>query len=724
MSELGWSNIWDMRNVVGSRGGFTADAVPSHNDLNGLQGGLSPSEFYHLTAAQYGSIGTGTYWSLVGNTDTDPIPTGTHQLGTLDDRDFALIRNNSQVARLFDSTYVPTTGQGLKVGLADIPDGADTFGGIALAGDSTTSGELNLYAVGSSNPNITGWKANGTTADPTTLLSGNYMWNLGAKGYDGSAWSGIQARIRMRASQDWTDAHHGTNIGLFVTPDDSTTIGEAATLSSVGLALANLTASTALYSDANKRIQSLANAAGWLYNNGAGALSWSTPTAANVGAWGLTGNAGTNPSTNFIGTTDAQDIVLKTNSTEVVRLSNTDGALLIGDSAHGLGAVGTTLGVVTIGAHRSICSVNYGSGNPAFAGFDANGTRSSPSVSLSGNVLARFSGFGYMTSGWASASNASVDLIADEDFGASSGTRIDFRTTPTGSATIGIHATLRRGQFDVLYDPSNYLRTSVSATGAVTLSATGGSAGFTFSQATTVAGALKTTDTTDATSTSTGALQSAGGLGVAKDVFVGSGLSVGENTLSPSTGTIRAKSSDSPYLYMESASTSAYTSASAMFINSQTADAMQRWYIGSQKNSGGAATGNAMFFIRRSDGTSWIDYLQINTADNNIYFNNSKSGVSAPASYGNVIVANGYFGVGTASPQKKLHVAGTILVGGDDGGYAGTVGLTNVSDASSNSTGVGSIKFKGTTSRDSYGFLKIYIGTTAVYVPFFTAITG
>jgi hypothetical protein len=39
-------------------------------------------------------------------------------------------------------------------------------------------------------------------------------------------------------------------------------------------------------------------------------------------AWGLTGNSGTNPTTNFIGTTDAQDWVIKTNNTERMRVSS------------------------------------------------------------------------------------------------------------------------------------------------------------------------------------------------------------------------------------------------------------------------------------------------------------------------------------------------------------------------------------------------------------------
>lgn len=47
-------------------------------------------------------------------------------------------------------------------------------------------------------------------------------------------------------------------------------------------------------------------------------LSGTLPTA----GWGLTGNAGTNPATNFIGTTNAVDFVARTNNTERLRIQS------------------------------------------------------------------------------------------------------------------------------------------------------------------------------------------------------------------------------------------------------------------------------------------------------------------------------------------------------------------------------------------------------------------
>ncbi len=46
--------------------------------------------------------------------------------------------------------------------------------------------------------------------------------------------------------------------------------------------------------------------------------------------WSLTGNAGTTPGTNFIGTTDNQDLVFKTNGTEKMRIKSS-GNVIVGN---------------------------------------------------------------------------------------------------------------------------------------------------------------------------------------------------------------------------------------------------------------------------------------------------------------------------------------------------------------------------------------------------------
>jgi trimeric autotransporter adhesin len=55
-----------------------------------------------------------------------------------------------------------------------------------------------------------------------------------------------------------------------------------------------------------------------LTSDATGLATWQTPTS----SWGLSGNAGTNAITNFIGTTDLRDFVIRTNNTERLRMTS------------------------------------------------------------------------------------------------------------------------------------------------------------------------------------------------------------------------------------------------------------------------------------------------------------------------------------------------------------------------------------------------------------------
>jgi len=76
------------------------------------------------------------------------------------------------------------------------------------------------------------------------------------------------------------------------------------------------------------------------------------------------------------------------------------------------------------------------------------------------------------------------------------------------------------------------------------------------------------------------------------------------------------------------------------------------------------------------------------------------------------------------SQNGAVKVTNELRVAGDVGGESATNTLTGTSDLTANSVGVGTILFKGATSRNSSGFIKMYIGTTAYYVPVFSAVTG
>ena len=70
-----------------------------------------------------------------------------------------------------------------------------------------------------------------------------------------------------------------------------------------------------------------------------------------------------------------------------------------------------------------------------------------------------------------------------------------------------------------------------------------------------------------------------------------------------------------------------------------------------------------------------------------------------------------------------LHLpTGGIRVGTDNGGVADTVTYSSTVDITANSTGEGTILMKDGTSRQSSGFIKVYLGTSAYYIPVFGAV--
>jgi hypothetical protein len=56
-----------------------------------------------------------------------------------------------------------------------------------------------------------------------------------------------------------------------------------------------------------------------LVSNALGNTTWKTASSLGIAGWGLTGNTGTTPGTNYLGTVDGQDLVIKTNNTEKAR---------------------------------------------------------------------------------------------------------------------------------------------------------------------------------------------------------------------------------------------------------------------------------------------------------------------------------------------------------------------------------------------------------------------
>ncbi len=161
----------------------------------------------------------------------------------------------------------------------------------------------------------------------------------------------IQAQLPVRTRQVQLLSNNNTNYTTLRSADGQTTNWSLIQPTTVGTT-GSLQLSTVTGSDA--QLSWLApGLPGYILGLAAGIPAWVDPATYLSGSfWALTGNAATNPATNFLGTTDAQPLVIRTNATEAMRVLSTgqvgigtatpgelleveDGNVLIGTSAAG-----------------------------------------------------------------------------------------------------------------------------------------------------------------------------------------------------------------------------------------------------------------------------------------------------------------------------------------------------------------------------------------------------
>lgn len=107
----------------------------------------------------------------------------------------------------------------------------------------------------------------------------------------------------------------------------------------------------------------------------------------NTNAWKVTGNAGTTPATNFLGTTDNQALALRTNNTERMRLL-TNGKVVVNATAHASNDQLVAYGTVNWG----VAGYNTGTGGGSVYG--ENSIASNGYATIEGSTLTTASGVG------------------------------------------------------------------------------------------------------------------------------------------------------------------------------------------------------------------------------------------------------------------------------------------------------------------------------------------
>lgn len=142
--------------------------------------------------------------------------------------------------------------------------GASTpwFDGALLTGmDATNSGWLtDVYGAQS---RLDGRRANGTKAIPTTLVNSDAILTIGARGYNGAAYSGTTASIQFNATETWTNTAGtstatGTKIDMFVVPTGTASAVTALTFGSGRIASIGASSSWAAWGTGGVALNSAA----------------------------------------------------------------------------------------------------------------------------------------------------------------------------------------------------------------------------------------------------------------------------------------------------------------------------------------------------------------------------------------------------------------------------------------------------------------------------------
>ncbi len=259
------------------------------------------------------SLASASAWNITGNSGTDPA---TNFLGTTDNQPLVIRTNNVERMRITVNGYVGI--------------GTDTPGEMLdIVGNSDA--DLNLTSFGSSISTIHMRRALGSKSSPAPVTNNNNLGGVEGLGYDGTQYvraAGIDFqvdgpvtanvvpgrivfRVRRQGSTSW-----GGEEQVFIKNDGK-----------VGIRVAHPTHRLHVVAETGEdplRLEGLRTTTATvdlLVATASGSVHTSNvQSLVGTVAWLLTGNAGTDPATNFLGTTDNQPLIIKVNNTQALRI--------------------------------------------------------------------------------------------------------------------------------------------------------------------------------------------------------------------------------------------------------------------------------------------------------------------------------------------------------------------------------------------------------------------
>ena len=440
-------DIADLSNIAPIIGGSTESLLVYNTNSSTGKG------FYYWSGAQWISL-TSDDWKLAGNPGTSPgTGTGQSYMGTSDSQNLILATNANPALTI-------NTSQRL---LAN-EYGANSTPTYSFALDEnvgmwrSSTDRLNLVAGG---------------REFIELFEGsNDELRLNDGGYD------INLRVETDDDQNafFVDGNNN-NIGLGTgTPNTSAQLDMADDTRGILINRVSLSATDnvspitspatglLVYNTASSSSGATEVLPGFYYWDG---TRWIAMDGTNGKDWSLEGNAGTNPSTNFLGTTDDTDFVLRTNNTERMRFANTgvagigaapytNAALRVSNSTQPFGVISETNsnGASIFGIQTS--SGIAVRGDNSGSGFAVYGQNTGSSIGVFGVAdnshgvygTTSYTGGAFLTAGtvgWGSGNNSANGMLAVADKNASSASNIAIRAVSGGTTSISSSQTLNVG---------------------------------------------------------------------------------------------------------------------------------------------------------------------------------------------------------------------------------------------------------------------------------------
>jgi hypothetical protein len=288
----------------------------------------------YAIAAGLSNVASGNYSSVIGGTLNQASSNYSTVAGGQNNRatnvNASVLGGNNNVA----------SGQYSVIGGGQSNNAFANYSGIASGlGHNIASGAVHAF-IGGGQSNAASGQWAGVLSGLSNSADGNYSSVIGGQSNTVNSTHGIAGGYQTSLG---SNANYSFVFGAGASVSQANSIvfqHTGAALTAGGptkVGIRNLAPTEALDITGNIRFSgalmpnNLAGTAGQLLISGGAnaAPTWSTGTGL---FWSLTGNGGTSPSTNFLGTTDSIDFVFRTNNNEKLRLTGS-GRLGIGTSA-------------------------------------------------------------------------------------------------------------------------------------------------------------------------------------------------------------------------------------------------------------------------------------------------------------------------------------------------------------------------------------------------------